>query len=154
MKKVNKHSEESIWLACRTCRPERWVCTVCRKRKAFLELCPVRKSVSKRMESINEIPHPAQTIEAAGWDVTRGGQKLETSQLPKLKVRRVPEYPGGEVLDLEQAKGLPFLDVLIFAEGNKINSYEELVQLAAQDNYKDREFIEVVVLPFGIVDGG
>jgi len=106
------------------------------------------------MESINEIPHPAQTIEAAGWDITRGGQKLETSQLPKLKVRRIPEYPGGEVLDLEQAKGLPFLDGLIFAEGNKINSYEELVQLAAQDNYKDREFIEVVVLPFGIVYGG
>ena len=107
-----------------------------------------------RMKSINKVSHPAQTVEAAVRDVIRGGQKLETSQLPKLKVKRIPEYPGREVLRLEQAKDLPFLDVLVFVEGNKINSYDELVQLAAQDNYKDRDFIEVVVLPSGIVDGG
>ena len=49
--KVNTHPEKSIWLACRACRPERWVCTVCRKRKEFPVLCPVRKIVLKEIEN-------------------------------------------------------------------------------------------------------
>ena len=63
--KVNKHVEKSIWLTCRTCRPARWVCTVCRKRKAFPELCPVRKIMLKKIESIEEMLSPAQAIETA-----------------------------------------------------------------------------------------
>jgi len=151
--KVNKHPEKSIWLTCRTCRPERWVCTVCRKRKAFPELCPVRKIVSKRIGNTGEILFPAQTMETAEWNVTHGSQQLEVSELPKLKVKTIPGYLE-EIRDLEQAKDLPFSDVLVFAEGYRVNSYEELVQLVAQDSYRDREFVEVVVLPFGIVDGG
>jgi len=49
--KVSKHPEKSIWLTCRTCRPERWVCTVCRKRKKFPTLCPVRQIVLNQIES-------------------------------------------------------------------------------------------------------
>ncbi len=74
-------------------------------------------------------------------------------QLPKLRVKT---FPGSseETRDFEQAKDLPFLDVLIFVEGQRINSYEELVQLAAQDSYQNKESLEVMVLSAGLVDGG
>jgi len=69
------------------------------------------------------------------------------SRLPKLKIKIIPGNPEGEVRELEQAKDLPFPDFPIFAEGQRINSYEELVQIATQDNYKDKEFLEVVMTP-------
>ena len=75
-------------------------------------------------------------------------------KLPKLKVKTFPGYSSEEVRDFEQAKDLPFLDVLIFVEGQRINSYEEFVQLAAQDSYTDKEFLEVMVLSAGLIDGG
>lgn len=77
--------------------------------------------------------------------------------MPKLPKLRVKTFPGGsseETHDFEQAKDLPFLDVLIFVEGQRINSYEELIQLAAQDSYRDKESLEVMVLSAGLVDGG
>lgn len=74
-------------------------------------------------------------------------------KLPKLRVKTFPSS-NEETRDFEQAKDLPFLDVLIFVEGQRINSYQELVQLVAQDPYKDRESLEVMVLSAGLVDGG
>jgi len=109
--------------------------------------------VLERMEHIHERPASVQITEIASEDVTPLVQRFEMSELPRLKVKRIPGY-SDEVRNLDQAKDLPFSDVLIFAEGSRVNSYEELVQLATQDNYKGREFIEVVILPFGIVDGG
>lgn len=109
----------------------------------------------QKIESIEEILSPAQTIETANFQQEAYRvPTCEMSELPKLKVKMIPGYPSEEVRDLEQVEDLPFLDVLVFAEGYRINSYEELVQLAAQDNYKARKFIEVVVLSVGIVDGG
>ena len=77
--------------------------------------------------------------------------------MPKLPKLRVKTFPGGsseEVYDFEKAKDLPFLDVFIFAEGQRINSYEELLKLATQDNYRNRDSLEVMVLSAGLVDGG
>jgi len=71
------------------------------------------------------------------------------SKLPKLKVKRTWN-PVEETHDLEQARHLLFsreADMLVMVEGQTVNSYEELVQLAAQDNYKDKEFLEVVLAP-------
>ncbi len=70
-------------------------------------------------------------------------------KLPKLKVRR-SWNPVEETHDLEQARNLLFnrgTDMLVIVEGQMVNSYEELVQLAAQDAYKDKESLEVVMTP-------
>lgn len=77
------------------------------------------------------------------------------AKLPKLKVKRLFGYPDEDICELEQAKyrfnygG----DVVIMVEGQVVNSHEELVQLATQDNYKDREFLEVVLIT-ELVGGG
>lgn len=41
---------------------------------------------------------------------------------------------------------------LVMLEGYVVNSYEELVHLASRDCYKDRKFLEVVLLP--VIEGG
>ena len=74
-------------------------------------------------------------------------------KLPKLKILQpywdVPE----EIRDFEAGKYLPFCGHLyIVVEGEVISSYDELVQLAAEDRYKDKEFLEVRLL--GITSGG
>ncbi len=35
---------------------------------------------------------------------------------------------------------------MILVEGKRVRSYDELVQLAAQEKFKNKEFIEVVLL--------
>ncbi len=76
-------------------------------------------------------------------------------KLPKLKVSTIRELqPVEEVLDLEQAKYLVFANAIILVEGHRIISYEELVQLAAQERYRNREFLEVDLLPIEVAGGG
>ena len=77
-------------------------------------------------------------------------------EIPKLPRLNVKTFPGSseEIRDFEQAVDLPFLDVLILVEGRRIGSYEELVQLASQEAYRDRESLEVMVLSAGLFDGG
>ena len=55
-----------------------------------------------------------------------------------------------DVCELEQAEYLLNFDGgIIMVDGRKVHSYDELVQLASQDDYKNKEFIEVnLVLPF------
>jgi len=78
----------------------------------------------------------------------------KVARLPKLKVKWFLESFSEETIDLEQAKyrlplGPPYA-LSVMLDGQRINSYEELVQLATQDRYKDNEFLEVVVLtPIG-----
>ncbi len=77
------------------------------------------------------------------------------SKLPKLKIRLPFGNPSEDICDLEQAK-YRFTyggEIIVVVEGQVVNSYEQLVQLAAQDAYKDREFLEVELLP-AIVGGG
>ncbi len=76
------------------------------------------------------------------------------SRFPKLKVTHwVDGQPSQEILDFEQAPYFLFnYDVLVAVEGEVMRSYEELVQLASQDRYKDRDFLEVRVET--IIGGG
>ena len=66
---------------------------------------------------------------------------------PKLVIKpfgNQSEY----VCDLEEARNyLNFDSGVILIEGRMIHSYEEFVQVAAQDKYKNMESIEVVLLP-------
>ncbi len=49
-----------------------------------------------------------------------------------------------EMIDFEQAPHFLFnYDVIVAVEGEIIRTYEELVQLASRDRFKDRDFLEV-----------
>ena len=75
-------------------------------------------------------------------------------KVPKLKVKMFPGDAQEDIREFEQAKDLPFLDVFVFVEGQRINSYEEFITIANQDICKDREFLDVMILSAGLVDGG
>jgi len=79
------------------------------------------------------------------------------SKLPKLKIKLpyvMPYGPSERIIDLEQGKDLPYgLGYYVMVGHQVLNSYEELVQLAARDHYKDKESIEVKLLP-SIIGGG
>ena len=77
-------------------------------------------------------------------------------KLPKLKLKKPFGYPFEEVRDFEQARYFLFSygnDAIVAVEGQVVNSYEELLQLASQEPYKDKESLEVVLLP-AVVGGG
>jgi hypothetical protein len=66
---------------------------------------------------------------------------------PKLVIKPFGN-PSEYVCDLEEAKNyLNFDGGVILIEGRMIHSYEEFVQVASQDKYKNRETIEVALLP-------
>ena len=77
------------------------------------------------------------------------------SKLPKLIVQPPFTY-GGEnyICNLEEAKyRFDFNPLLIVAvEMQVVNSYEELVQLANQEHYRDKEFLKVMILQH--IEGG
>ena len=78
------------------------------------------------------------------------------SRLPKLKLKKDFGYPFEEIRDFEQAQYFLFsygTSAIVVVEDQVVNSYEELVQLAAQDCYKDKEFLEVLLLST-VVCGG
>ena len=73
---------------------------------------------------------------------------------PKLKVTHwVDAQPSQEMIDFEQAPYFLFnYDVIVAVEGEVVYSYEDLVQLASQDRFKGRDFLEVRLET--IVSGG
>jgi hypothetical protein len=72
---------------------------------------------------------------------------VQISKLPKLMIK-IFGHPGEDVCELEQAGYLfNFDDRMIMVEGQRVYSYDDLVRLAAQDKYKNTEFLEIVVLP-------
>jgi len=80
------------------------------------------------------------------------------SELPKLKVKWWSLGCAEEetTCDLEQARDIVFgknTATLVFAEGEMINSYEELVQVAAQEQHKDKETLNVSLLVAAIGGG-
>ncbi len=78
------------------------------------------------------------------------------SKLPKLKLKKPFGYPFEEVRDFEQAQYFLFsygANAVVMVEDRIVNSYEELVQLAAQDYYKGKESLEVQLLP-AVIGGG
>ncbi len=69
------------------------------------------------------------------------------SNLPKLKVIQPFWDTPEEIRDFEQGKYLPYCaHILIVVEGQVISSYEELLKLAAEEQSKDKEFLEVKFL--------
>jgi hypothetical protein len=73
------------------------------------------------------------------------------SKLPKLKVQSLFESGGdSDICEIEQAKHrfVYGTETIVMVEGQVVNSHEELVQLANQEPYKDKEFLEIVLLPF------
>ena len=78
------------------------------------------------------------------------------SKLPKLKVNSsFLGEPTDDICELEQAKYRFSYssETLMVVEGHVVKSYEELVQLATNDHYKNKEFLEVVLLP-ALISGG
>ena len=77
------------------------------------------------------------------------------SKFPKLKIKTLRELrPVEEVRDIEQSRYLFLADAMILVEGHRINTYDELIQLATRDEYKNQEFLEVVLLPIEVAGGG
>ncbi len=69
-------------------------------------------------------------------------------ELPKIKVFQPFSYPYEEIYDLDQVNDFLFNygpGVFIVAEGQVINSYDQLASLVAQVYQEDKEFIEVSV---------
>ena len=72
--------------------------------------------------------------------------------MPKLLIKIFGD-PGEDMCELEEAKYLiDFSSQIIVIDGQHIRSYEELVQIASQEKYRNQEFIEVVQVP--AVTGG
>ncbi len=79
------------------------------------------------------------------------------SKLPKLRVRSLlygESKDEAEIDDLEQLRSrfAAGSDIIVVVEGRMVNSYDELARLIAQDEYKDKELLEVMLLP--VIDGG
>jgi PDZ domain-containing secreted protein len=74
-----------------------------------------------------------------------GGGKI--AQLPKLIIKNFG-YTVVDTLELDQAEHvLNFIDQMVMVEGKRAKSYDELVNLVSQEKYRDKEFIDVVLLP-------
>ena len=80
----------------------------------------------------------------------------EMSKLPRLKVISPFKYKA-EIYDMEQAKDSLFrssdIPMNVIVEGQLIHSYEELVQLAAQDEHKNKEMLNVMLIDPAIGGG-
>ena len=76
------------------------------------------------------------------------------SSLPKLRVVNPYWDVSEEVRDFEQGKYLPFsaASFAVVVEGQVISSYEELLKLAAEEPYKDKDLLEVKLTE--IISGG
>jgi hypothetical protein len=75
------------------------------------------------------------------------------SRLPKIKIKLPYGDPTEYVYELEQIKNLlNFSEGVFLAEGHSIQSYDDLISIASQDKYRDREFLEVELLK--PIDGG
>ncbi len=66
------------------------------------------------------------------------------STLPKLKIKFPQGNPDEYIYDLEEARDvLNFSEGVFIVDGQWIHSFNEIVSLARQERYKEREFIEV-----------
>jgi len=80
---------------------------------------------------------------------------MDMTALPKLRIRVPSENTAPEICSLEQAQyrfNWQIEPFLISVEGQFIKSFEDLLDLAKQDLFKDREFLEVELVPW--LDGG
>ena len=72
------------------------------------------------------------------------------ARLPKLKVEWWYLERSGETAtyELKETEKAIFTHPSLFllVDGQRVNSYEELLQLTSQDSYKNRELIEATAL--------
>jgi hypothetical protein len=63
---------------------------------------------------------------------------------PKLKIK-LPQGNSVEyIYELEEAKSvLDFNEGIFIVEGQGVHSYDELMNIASQDKFKDKEYLEV-----------
>ena len=69
---------------------------------------------------------------------------------PKLKIKLPFENEARDICSLEQAQyhfNWGHEPYLIAVEGQIINSFDDLLELAKQDRFKEREFLEVELQP-------
>jgi hypothetical protein len=67
--------------------------------------------------------------------------------VPKLKILYYG-FSNEDICDLDQAGYLFDIgEIMIMVAGQKIASYDSLVKLISQDRYKDKQYVEVVLLP-------
>ena len=73
------------------------------------------------------------------------------SRPPKLRIKFPSGNPSEYVCELEQARELfDFNEGFFLVEGQGVQSFEDLVNIANQDKYLNREFLEVAWLqPIG-----
>ena len=71
------------------------------------------------------------------------------TRIPRLKVQLPFGNQDDSICELEQAKYRFNFDneVVVVAEGQVIKSYEELVELTRREDLKEKEFIEVKLIP-------
>ena len=75
------------------------------------------------------------------------------TKLPKLKVDGLGWDASKEICEFEQAKYFPYGEgLVIVAEGEVVESYDDMLRLIEQDRHKDKELLEVAFLP--IIVGG
>lgn len=75
------------------------------------------------------------------------------SPLPKLKIKLPAGNPDEYIYELEKAgQVLNFNEGVFIVDGQWIRSYNELVNIAKQDKFKDKDFIEVEWLQ--VIGGG
>lgn len=84
------------------------------------------------------------------------GDKRE-GKIPKLRLKTTDGRE--EIHDLAGARKAYAdwrfdhgFETTVLVDGHVINSYEELVKVVAQEQYKDKQFLEVTLLPF--IGGG
>jgi hypothetical protein len=77
------------------------------------------------------------------------------ARLPKLKIKSPFGDTDEDICDLAEAKHrLNFsAEVSVVVERRLVNSYEELVQLASQEDYRNNEYLAVELLP-ALIGGG
>jgi hypothetical protein len=73
------------------------------------------------------------------------------SRPPKLKINFPSGYPSEYVCELEQARDLfNFSEGFFLVEGQGVQSFDDLVNIANQDKYSNSPFLEVAWLqPIG-----
>ncbi len=110
-------------------------------------------SCEEYLRRLHEAAAPQKKAKEAGYPQHLEEQDDKTYKLPKLKVSR-PWHPE-ETFDIEDAQHFPFdeMGTIVAVEGQVIKSYKELVQLVAQDCYKDKEFVGVLIGPAAIGGG-
>jgi hypothetical protein len=75
------------------------------------------------------------------------------SRLPKVKIKLPSGKPSEYICELAQARDyLNFNEGVFMVEGQGLQSYEDLIRIASQEKYRDKEYIVVEWLQ--IVGGG